>query len=183
MTVVKVPSPDRDVLASWVRPPSIRVGLRAAGSWAPRLAGPATPLEDLLERYERHLVEDRGPVVSTVVGYVGVARRFLSERALATGDETGVAGLCAGVVTAFLLRECGRLGSGTSPTIPASARRRCLAAGMVRARACLISAGLAEAAPASRSAILASTSLRSQSLGMVSATARARSIGAAAWAG
>jgi hypothetical protein len=61
----------------------------------------------LLERYERHLVEDRGLVVSTVVGYVGVARRFLSERASATGDETGVAGLCAGVITAFLLQECG----------------------------------------------------------------------------
>jgi hypothetical protein len=33
--------------------------LRAAGVLGPRLAGPATPLEDLLERYERHLVEDR----------------------------------------------------------------------------------------------------------------------------
>jgi hypothetical protein len=116
-------------------------------------------------------VEDRGLVVSTVVGYVGVARRFLSERASAAGDEPGVAGMCAGVVTAFLLRECGRLGSGTSPPPddpgqgPLDQRR------------------VGGSGTASRSAILASASLRSQSLGMVSATARARSISAAAWAG
>ena len=64
--------------------------LRAAGVVGPPLAGPATPLGDLLECYERHLVEDRGLAASTVVGYVGVARRFLSERASAAGDETGV---------------------------------------------------------------------------------------------
>jgi hypothetical protein len=88
--------------------------LRAAGVAGPPLAGPAAPLEDLLERYERHLVEDRGLAASTVAGYVGVARRFLSERTSAAGGETGVAGLCAGVVTAFLLRECGRLAVGSA---------------------------------------------------------------------
>jgi hypothetical protein len=62
--------------------------LRAGGVVGPPLAGPATPLGDLLECYERHLVEDRGLAASTVVGYVGVARRFLSERAPAAGDET-----------------------------------------------------------------------------------------------
>jgi hypothetical protein len=36
------------------------VHLRAAGVLGPPLAGPATPLGDLLERYERHLVDDRG---------------------------------------------------------------------------------------------------------------------------
>ena len=82
----------------------------------PPLVGPATPLGDLLECYERHLVEDRGLAASTVVGYVGVARRFLSERASAAGDQTGVAGLCGGVVTAFLLRECGRLRSAPRRT-------------------------------------------------------------------
>ena len=87
--------------------------LRAAGVVGPPLPGPATPLGDLLECYERHL-KGRGLAVSTVVGYVGVARRFLSERASAAGDETGVAGLCAGVVTAFLLRECGRLAAGSA---------------------------------------------------------------------
>ena len=59
-------------------------------------------------------MEDRGLAASTVVGYVGVARRFLSERASAAGDQTGVAGLCGGVVTAFLLRECGRLAVGSA---------------------------------------------------------------------
>jgi site-specific recombinase XerD len=88
--------------------------LRAAGVVGPPLAGPATPLGDLLDCYERHLVEDRGLAASTVVGYVGVARRFLSERTAAAGDETGMAGLCAGVVTAFLLRECGRLAVGSA---------------------------------------------------------------------
>ena len=106
--------------------------LRAAGVVGPPLAGPATPLGDLLECYERHLVEDRGLAASTVVGYVGVARRFLSERTSAAGDETGVAGLCAGVVTAFLLRECGRLAVGSAknrlaacaPPHPATSARR-----------------------------------------------------------
>ena len=79
----------------------------------PPLADPSRPLGDLLERYERHLVEDRGLAASTVVGYVEIARRFLSERASAAGDETGVAGLCRGVVIAFLLRECERLAVGS----------------------------------------------------------------------
>ena len=59
-------------------------------------------------------MEDRGLAASTVVGYVAVARRFLSERASAAGDETGVAGLCGGVVNAFLLRECERLAVGSA---------------------------------------------------------------------
>src|SRR5216684_2105643 len=88
--------------------------LRAAGVVGPPLAGPVTPLGDLLECYERHLVEDRGLAASTVVGYAGVARRFLSGRASAAGDQAGVAGLCGGVVTAFLLRECGRLVAGSA---------------------------------------------------------------------
>jgi integrase/recombinase XerD len=88
--------------------------LRAAGVVGPPLAGAATPLGDLLECYERHLVEDRGLAASTVVGYVAVARRFLSQRASAAGDETGVDGLCGGVVTAFLLRECERLAVGSA---------------------------------------------------------------------
>jgi site-specific recombinase XerD len=88
--------------------------LRAAGVVGPPLAGPSTSLGDLLERYERHLAEDRGLAASTVVGYVGVARRFLSERASAAGDEVGVAGLCGAVVTAFLLRECERLAVGSA---------------------------------------------------------------------
>ncbi len=88
--------------------------LRAAGAVGPPPAGPVTPLGDLLERYERYLVDDRGLAASTVVGYVAVARRFLSGRAAAAGDETGVAGLRGGVVTAFLLRECERLAAGSA---------------------------------------------------------------------
>ena len=81
--------------------------LRAKDVLGPAAAEPKTLLDELLDRYERHLVEGRGVARSTVVAYVGVARQFLSERA--TGDETGLDGLCGENVTTFLLRESGRL--------------------------------------------------------------------------
>lgn len=77
--------------------------------------GPVTtPLEALLGRYAEHLIGDRGLAWSTVEGRVGVARLFLSERASATGDGTGVVGLRAEAVTGFLLRECERLAVGSA---------------------------------------------------------------------
>jgi integrase/recombinase XerD len=75
---------------------------------------PATPLDELIGRYERHLVEDRGLATSTVVGHVATARRFLSERAAEAGDEAGVSGLGGDVVSGFLLRECDRLSVGAA---------------------------------------------------------------------
>jgi len=86
--------------------------LRSVGELGPAPVNPATPLDVLVGRYEQHLVDDRGLAQSTVEGYVGVARRFLSERVSVTGDETGVAGLCGNVVSGFLLRECERLSVG-----------------------------------------------------------------------
>lgn len=88
--------------------------LRAMGVLGPPPTRPATPLEELLGRYERHLVDGRGLAPSTMVGYVAVARRFLSERVSGAGDETGVAGLSGEVVTGFLLRECERLAVGSA---------------------------------------------------------------------
>ncbi len=88
--------------------------LRAMGVLGPPPTRRATPLEELLGRYERYLVDDRGLAPTTVVGHVGVARRFLSERVSATGEETGSAGLCGAEVIAFLLRECERLAVGSA---------------------------------------------------------------------
>ena len=76
--------------------------------------GAPTPLEDLLSRYRRYLLEGRGLAPSTVVSYEGTARLFLSERTLTGGGETGVEGLCGAGVTGFLLRECSRLAVGSA---------------------------------------------------------------------
>jgi len=53
------------------------------------------PLEELLARYRRYLVDDRGLARSTVLNDEGRARRFLSERSLIGGGETGVERGCA----------------------------------------------------------------------------------------
>jgi hypothetical protein len=59
------------------------------------------------------LAEVRGLAASTVALRQRVAERFLSERSV-VGDETGVAGLCGGDVTAFLLGECSVLSLGAA---------------------------------------------------------------------
>jgi hypothetical protein len=58
-----------------------------------------------------------GLVSSTVSLRQRIAERFFSTRSV-TGNEAGVAGLCGGDVTAFLLREC----SALSAVGPASNR-------------------------------------------------------------
>lgn len=84
--------------------------LRAVGAVGPAPTCPPTPLGDLLERYERHLGEDRGLARSTIAGHLALARQFLSQRR----SETGVSGLCGVDVTGFLLRETERLSVGTA---------------------------------------------------------------------
>ena len=88
--------------------------LRSGGVVPPLSSAPSTPLGDLLSRYGRYLVEDRGLAPSTAVSYTGTARLLLSERVVAGGGETGVEGLCGPDVTAFLLRECVRLAPGSA---------------------------------------------------------------------
>lgn len=88
--------------------------LTAVGAVGPPPTRPATPLEELLGRYERHLVDDRGLARSTIAGHLGLARQFLSERQSVTGEETGVPGLSGGVVNRFLLRETERLSVGAA---------------------------------------------------------------------
>ena len=87
------------------------VYLRSQGVVAPPEVAAATPLEDLLACYRRHLIDDRGLAPSTVAGR---ARLFLSERMSVRGGRTGVQGLCAADVTRYLLCECSRLGVGSA---------------------------------------------------------------------
>lgn len=88
--------------------------LRSCGIVPPPAGVVPAPLEDLLSRYRRYLLEGRGLAPSTVVSYEGTARLFLSERMLTGGGETGVEGLCGAGVTGFLLRECSRLAVGSA---------------------------------------------------------------------
>ena len=90
-----------------------------------------TRLEELLSRYRRHLMEDRGLAHSTVASYEAKARLFLSERVMA---GSGVEALCVADVTEFLLggvlRARARVSQkhGELPTVAAavpSLRRHC----------------------------------------------------------
>jgi len=96
--------------------------LRSRGVVPPPAAGASTPLDELLARYRRHLVDDRGLAPSTVLRYEMRARRFLLERSLTGGGETGVEGLRGADVAEFLLRECSRLAVGSAKTRVADLR-------------------------------------------------------------
>jgi site-specific recombinase XerD len=72
---------------------------------------PATPAEELVERYRRWLVDDRGLAVATVVRYVKLARAFLAW--CSTGRVGGVGNLAGADVVAFLLAESDRLSVGS----------------------------------------------------------------------
>jgi site-specific recombinase XerD len=87
--------------------------LRRLGVVPPAVgAPPEGPVERLLERYRDHLVRERGVVATTVVGYVGVARLFLSGRA--AGGRLDLGGLRAAAVRAFVLQESERRGVGSA---------------------------------------------------------------------
>ncbi|MGH3984442.1 MAG: tyrosine-type recombinase/integrase [Pseudonocardiaceae bacterium] len=72
-----------------------------------------TPLGALLGRYRFWLVGDRGLAATTVQRYENTARRFLAERAW-VGDAFEPAALTGVEVNAFLLRECGRVSTGSA---------------------------------------------------------------------
>ena len=74
---------------------------------------PATVLDELIGRYRRWLVTDRGLAPATVVRYEKLARRFLGQRAR-PGDLAAVADLSGAEVTAFLLAECARVSTGSA---------------------------------------------------------------------
>jgi hypothetical protein len=64
----------------------------------------ATPVDELLERYRRFLLGERGLAAGTVRGYVDIVRPFLAGRVAA--DGSGLERLAARDVTAFVLAEC-----------------------------------------------------------------------------
>jgi len=83
--------------------------LEALQVLAPEQPSAPTPSDDLLGRYRRHLVQDRGLMPTTIVRYERFARRFLAQRATRTGLETGAEGLTGPEVNDYLLEAGSRL--------------------------------------------------------------------------
>jgi len=86
--------------------------LREAGV-TPEAKPPRTPLGVLLGEYRIWLVQERGLAAATVLRYENTARRFLQQQAMADG-VLKPAGLAGADVSAFLLRECGRVSAGSA---------------------------------------------------------------------
>jgi integrase/recombinase XerD len=70
----------------------------------PDAPSPATPAEELLRRYQRYLVSERGLGTETAAGYACFVRPFVAGR-LAPGGP-GLEGLTAAEVTAFVVASC-----------------------------------------------------------------------------
>ena len=87
--------------------------LRAQGAVAPERSRMVTPVEQLVDEYRDWLVGERGLAPSTVRGSTGLACRFLTER-VGPDDPRGAHGITAAEVNGFLLRECGRVSTGTA---------------------------------------------------------------------
>ncbi len=64
----------------------------------------ATPAEELLERYRRYLLEERGLAAGTVRGYVDIIRPFVIGWVAA--DGSGLERLAARDLSAYVLAEC-----------------------------------------------------------------------------
>jgi integrase/recombinase XerD len=78
----------------------------------PLVDGGGEPVERLLERYRRYLLDQRRLDVATVRGYVDRVRPFVASRA--TGDGLDLAGLRAADVNAFVLSESRRRARGSA---------------------------------------------------------------------
>ncbi len=87
--------------------------LRDEGVIAVPEPAPVTALDELIGRYRRWLVADRGLAPATVLRYEKLARRFLGQRAR-SGGPVAVADLSGAEVTAFLLAECARVSTGSA---------------------------------------------------------------------
>jgi integrase/recombinase XerD len=85
--------------------------LQAEGVVPPPLPAPRTAIDELLGEYHHHLIHERGVTPLTALRYERMARRFLNQRLLRnqSGSATGVEGLNAADITAYLLECCGRL--------------------------------------------------------------------------
>jgi site-specific recombinase XerD len=71
------------------------------------------PLEVLLDQYRSWMIGERGLAATTVLRYENTARRFLREQA-SVDDGLALAALTGAAINAFLLRECGRVSSGSA---------------------------------------------------------------------
>ncbi len=65
---------------------------------------PATPAGELLERYQRYLVTERGLAATATRGYADMVRPFLVQRE--KDGKLGLEDLTAADVTAFVLATC-----------------------------------------------------------------------------
>src|ERR1700692_3295543 len=66
----------------------------------PSVPAPATPEEELVDRYRRYLMGERGVCEQVARAYIGKVRRFLAWRAVGGGS---LEGLTAADVSAFVL--------------------------------------------------------------------------------
>ena len=103
---------------------------------APVLVAPvsAGPLDDLIERYRRYLVAERGLVATTVRYYLVDARAFLAGWVDASGLRLGEMG--AGQVSAFVVGQCAHRSVGSAKilvTVVRSLLRFLLLEGLVTA--------------------------------------------------
>jgi site-specific recombinase XerD len=71
------------------------------------------PLDELICRYHRWMLEERGLAETTMLRYDNTARRFLTEQAV-TSNALHPETLTGGDVNAFLLRECARVSTGSA---------------------------------------------------------------------
>jgi site-specific recombinase XerD len=85
-------------------------GLGVAPDPVPRV--PSGPVDVVLERYRRFLVEERGLVPTTVRYYLADARRFVT--AFLDAEGSWLAGLDAADVIRFVVGECGRRSIGSA---------------------------------------------------------------------
>lgn len=65
------------------------------------------PVEELIERYRRHLATERGAAPTTLVKYEHVARLFLQQQSLPTGDYQVPDGSAVSRFIAQASRDCG----------------------------------------------------------------------------
>lgn len=73
---------------------------------------PAGPSGELLARFQRYLVAERGTGAATAADYAAKTRRFLAGRERA--DALDLAGLTAADVTAFITENCPSMRKGTA---------------------------------------------------------------------
>ena len=98
--------------------------LRAAGVLAEEVENePTSPTDLLVREFVGYLATERGLAPRTIVGYEGVARRFLLECVPdASAKHCGVADLDGGDVNVFLLKDTARLSVGSANNVTTALR-------------------------------------------------------------